>query len=320
MAQARKPIPIRLGTRGSKLALWQAEHVAARLTALGAEPALEIIKTSGDLDQVTDFGAMGAKGIFVKEIEAALLENRIDIAVHSLKDLPTDLPEGLALACVLEREDPSDALVSRDGLGLAQLPEGATVATGSQRRAAQVLAFRPDLVIGPMRGNVPTRIRKIREGYADATVIALAGVRRLGFEDELSEIFSPQVITPSMGQGAVAIEARTGELAEILSGLEHPQTRIAVEAERAFIARVGGGCNTPVGVLATPQDGNRWSLRVMLASPDGTSILREVRSGIEQENLNDVARALAAETLGLADEKILSTFSGAPAHPGDASA
>ncbi|MBI3735595.1 hydroxymethylbilane synthase [Candidatus Sumerlaeota bacterium] len=300
---------IRIGTRGSQLARWQADHAAARLREWGAEVLIEIIETTGDKDQATEFGALGAKGIFVKEIETALLERRIDIAVHSLKDLPTELPDGLVLGAVLERESPFDGLVSRERKSLAELPQGARLATGSLRRAAQALALRPDLRIVPLRGNVPTRVRKIREGEADATLMAAAGLRRLGMETELSETFSPEEITPAMGQGAMAVESRAREFEDLLAALNHHPTRAAVDAERIFLHRIGGGCKTPAGVLVRPieHESGDWLVTGMLASPDGKSLLRTTVESHPAE-IGGAALALAESMIARADEAIKMTL------------
>lgn len=303
-----------IGTRGSELALWQARHVASLLGALGIEAELKIIQTTGDLDQRTAFGAMGGKGIFVKEIEAALLDRSIDLAIHSLKDLPTELPEGLHFAAALDREPPFDALISRDGLKLAELPQGAKLATGSLRRAAQALAIRPDLQVAPLRGNVPTRIRKIREGEADATMLAISGLKRLGLAAEATQIFSAAEITPAMGQGALALECRVGDLDDLMAKLNHTPTWTAVQAERIFLAAIGGGCKTPAGVLAEQESpdtvNTAWRLCGLLASPDGTSLLRETRTAIPTDTLNQSAADLAREMISRADEKIRAVIRG----------
>lgn len=299
---------IRIGTRGSALALWQAEHVAGRIRALGREVEIIVIKTTGDLDQKTDFGSLGAKGVFVKEIEAELIAERIDLAVHSLKDLPTELPEGLVLAAALEREDPRDVLVSREGKPLAELPGGARVASGSMRRIAQILALRPDLVTVPLRGNVGTRIGKIRAGEAEATLLAAAGLRRLGMEAEGNQTFDPEEVTPSMGQGALGLETRTGELEEVTAALQDDATRVGIDAERVFISRVGGGCKTPAGVYARAE-GGEWLITGMLASPDGKSLLRETRRSGSAGGLNEVAKALAADMVARADDAIRAALS-----------
>ncbi len=299
---------IRIGTRGSRLALWQAELVAGKLKSLGVESIFEVIQTMGDQDQNSDFGAIGAKGVFVKEIETALLERRIDLAVHSLKDLPTELSEGLVLGAAMERESPYDGLVSREGMKLDQLPLGATIATGSLRRAAQVLAMRRDLQILPLRGNVPTRVRKIQEGSADATLLALAGLRRLDMEKEIAQVFSPDQVTPSMGQGAIGIESRSGEFADLLKSLDHAPTRRAIESERLFISRIGGGCKTPAGVLAEPISNGNWKITAVLSSPDGKSLLRHSREATNADDLNPAALQLADQMLAHADAAIRATL------------
>lgn len=305
---------IRLGTRASELAMWQATHVEGLLKACGVETEIVRIATTGDLDQKTDFGSLGAKGVFVKEIEAALLEGSIDIAVHSLKDLPTDLPDGLVLGAALERDSPLDAWVSRDGKSFADLAEGATVATGSLRRGAQILAMRPDLKIVPLRGNVPTRIQKIKDGAADATLLAIAGMKRLGLDGEAAQTFSTDEVTPSMSQGAVGLETRAGELAEVLGKVEHALTRQAIDAERAFIARIGGGCKTPVGVLAEPM-GDGWKITGMLASADGASLVRKTRDGILESDLNGAAVELAEAILASASDEMIATLDRPPVAP-----
>lgn len=318
---------IRIGTRSSRLARWQADHVSSLLRSLGADPEIIYIETTGDRDKVRDFGSLGAKGIFVKEIEAALIERRIDVAVHSLKDLPTSLPDRLVLAAALEREDARDALISRDHLTLDALPPGSTVATGSLRRGAQIKALRPDLTIGPLRGNVPTRIGKIRDGEADATLLAVAGVRRLGLEAEIAQRFSVDQVTPSMGQGAIALETRSGEFEDLMQALDHAATRIAIEAERRFVATIGGGCRTPVGVHARLGDGpdgqsegegdGVWTLTAMISSPDGRSLIREARTAPDAERLGALAVELADEMFAKADDSIRAVLERVASEAGD---
>lgn len=314
-----------IGTRGSELALWQAHHIAERLRALGSRTRIETIVTTGDRDQVQKFGEIGTKGLFVKELETALLDRSVDIAVHSLKDLPTELPEGLTLAAVPERESPFDALVSRDGLKLEELPAGSTIASGSLRRTAQALALRPDLVAAPFRGNVPTRVRKIREGLADATFLAVAGLKRLKLDDNIAEIFTAERITPPMGQGALAIETRMGDLTALMSLLNHEPARLAVEAERAFIGRIGGGCRTPAGALAewieahgdgegsaaAGQSAGVWRLTGMIASDDGKSLLRrsvEISGSAVLAEIIARATELADAMVADADDAIRATL------------
>lgn len=314
---AHEKVHLRIGTRSSELARWQAEHVGESLKRRGVEISYEYIETTGDLDRKSDFGSLGAKGIFVKEIEQALLDNRIDIAVHSLKDVPTDLPDGLVLGAVLEREVPFDALISQEGKQLHELPRGATLATGSLRRGAQALALRPDLKIIPMRGNVPTRIRKIREGYADATLLAVAGVRRLGLSEEIAQVFNVLEMTPAMGQGAMAVESREGEHQELLHWLEHESTRRCADAERVFVRTIGGGCKTPVGVLTEYESDGLWRITAVVSSPDGRSMLRYTRDHTPTEALNQTAAALAHEMYSQADDAIRATLE-RPPRAGDA--
>ena len=301
------PQTLRIGARGSQLARWQADHIAERLRELGRRVEIVVIKTTGDLDQRTAFGQMDAKGIFTKEIEEALLADHIDLAVHSLKDLPTRLPPGLKLAAVTERECPLDGWYQPQGLTLEELPQGARVATGSLRRAAQVRSLRGDLVITNIRGNVTTRLRKIREGEAEATLLAVAGLRRLGLEDQLTAQFPPDQVTPPMGQGALAIEARAGDHVDLFKRLEHPPSRLAAEAERRFLERIGGGCRTPAGVLADLVLG-AWRLWTMLASPDGNHVMRRDLYPLEAEDLVGHAEEVAREMLEEAPPEILATL------------
>lgn len=261
-----------LGSRGSALALWQARHVAALLKEIKVETRIEVIKTTGDHLQTASLTQAGGKGLFTKEIEQALLDRSIDVAVHSLKDLPTEIPPDLTIAAIPEREDPRDALV---GATLSSLRHGAHIGTSSGRRAAQLLHLRPDLVIAPVRGNVDTRLRKWKEGQVDAIVLAAAGLKRLGFESEIAEILSPDQSCPAPGQGALGIQTRAGDTAEeICRALDHPDSRLAVEAERALLAGLGGGCQLPVGAFAEKRDG-AWSLLAIVISPDGSRLLRE---------------------------------------------
>jgi hydroxymethylbilane synthase len=269
-----------LGSRGSLLALRQAEIVRAKLTARYPELHLlvKVIKTSGDriADRpLTDFGG---KGLFIKELEEALLAREIDLAVHSLKDMTAEIPAGLHLAAVLEREDPRDALITRTGRGtLLTLPEGAILGTSSLRRAAQVRAHRPDLQIRPLRGNVDTRLRKLDDGHYDAIILATAGLVRLGLEERIVERIPTEVMIPAIGQGVIAVETRADddEVNALLAPLDHPQTRSAITAERAVLHRLGGGCHVPIAAHADvlPHDPSHLILRGMIASPDGARLL-----------------------------------------------
>jgi hydroxymethylbilane synthase len=265
-----------IGSRGSQLALWQARHVQQRLAALGVSTSIEIIRTTGDKITDVPLAKVGSKGLFTKEIEAALLDGRIDLAVHSLKDLPTDLPAGLTIAAIPERELAYDALI---GSTLAALPAGAVVGTSSLRRAAQLRRLRPDLVIESVRGNLDTRLRKLEEGRYQAILLAAAGLRRLGWADRIAELLPPDVMCPAVGQGALAIETReAGAALEACRALDHAPTRAAVEAERAVLASLGGGCQVPIGASATIED-EMLTVHAMVAAPDGSTLLSGTLSG-----------------------------------------
>jgi hydroxymethylbilane synthase len=273
-----------IGSRGSKLALWQAEHAQAQL--LLADPTLtikiEIVKTTGDVKR-DPLSVIGGKGVFTKELEDALLDGRIDIAVHSLKDLPTVLPEGLTIAAICQREDPRDALVLCDALqitSLQDLPKSAVVGTSSQRRLAQLKSKRPDIIVRDLRGNVDTRIRKLDEGHYDALILASAGLLRLGLESRISLKIPTNEMVPAVGQGAIAIETRLdSEFAmEAAHSLEHRETRIACLAERALLRSLGGGCQFPIAAHAVVT-GAKLQLEGLVASPDGLTIVRDTLSG-----------------------------------------
>jgi hydroxymethylbilane synthase len=262
-----------IGSRGSALALWQARHIEAKLQELGAETRLEIIKTTGDKIQDVPLSQVGGKGLFTKEIEEALLAGTIDLAVHSLKDMPTEIPSGLTLAAIPEREEPRDALV---GATLADLKEGSRIGTSSLRRSAQLHALGRGLVIENLRGNVDTRLRKLDEGKYDAIVLASAGLRRLGWQDRIRELIPEDVMCPAVGQGALAIETRedSGTAWNIVRKLDHAESRRTVEAERALLAVLGGGCQVPIGAFAQIENGS-LRLRAIVASPDGSRIIRD---------------------------------------------
>lgn len=275
-----------IGSRGSKLALWQAEQARERLLKLNPqlEVNIEIIKTTGDVKS-EPLSVIGGKGVFTKELEDALLDGQIDIAVHSLKDLPTILPERLSISAICEREDPRDALVLRADLNagdgsLTNLREGAVVGTSSQRRLAQLKALRGDVVVRDLRGNVDTRIRKLDEGQYDAVILASAGLLRLGLQDRISARIAITEMVPAVGQGAIAIETRSdNELAvRTTSQLDHRETRLACLAERAFLRGLGGGCQLPIAAHAT-LDGNVLTLDGLVAKPDGSEIWRDHLSG-----------------------------------------
>jgi hydroxymethylbilane synthase len=264
-----------VGSRGSALALWQARHVAGKLLELGIQTRIEIIQTTGDHMQTAALAQGPGKGLFTKEIEQALLTRRIDIAVHSLKDLPTEETSGLTLAAIPPREDPRDALV---GAKLTELKAGMRVGTSSARRGAQLQRICPGLVIEAVRGNVDTRLRKLKEGQYDALVLAAAGLKRLGFETEISEVLPASVMCPAPGQGALGVQTRSSDPSQIVCGaLDHHDTRLAVEAERRVLAALGGGCQVPLGAFAEKQGGT-WTLTGAVISPDGRRMLRESSS------------------------------------------
>ncbi len=268
---------VRIGTRGSRLALAQTNMALAALRAMAPEFSYEVvvIRTRGDRDLRTPLSQMGGRGVFVVELERALLQGEIDIAVHSLKDLPSRLAPGLALAAFPRRDDPRDCLVSRDGRTLAELPPGAVVGTGSPRRAAQLRALRPDLTVADIRGNVDTRLRKVMEGGYDAAVLALAGLERLGLAGRVAQVFAPEEMLPAAGQGAIVLEAREDDTAvlALCRAADNPSVRAAVAAERAFEARFGGGCNAVVAALAVAEGDSLW-LRGLAADVGGKSFFR----------------------------------------------
>lgn len=284
-----------IGSRGSKLALWQAEWVQARLRALKPETdvRIEIIKTTGDVMRDAPLAVIGGKGAFTKELEDALLAERIDIAVHSLKDLPTVLPAGLNITAITEREDPRDALVLRadaaqENASLQHLPAGAIVGTSSQRRQAQLRHIRPDLVIKELRGNVDTRLRKLDAGQYDAIILASAGLRRLGFNARISYALPPDVMLPAVGQGALGIETRTtdADTNAMITLLDHFPTRAACTAERTLLNALGGGCQVPIAAHATVH-ADRLYMDALVAAMDGTELIRATL----EEHAHNAARA-----------------------------
>ncbi len=299
-----------IGSRGSRLAVWQARWIQVRLQDLGVECRLEIIHTTGD--KITDvaLSKVGTKGLFTKEIEEALLQGTIDLAVHSLKDMPTDLPAGLTLAAIPEREDPRDALV---GARLADLAQHARVGTSSLRRAAQLRSIRPDLVIENIRGNVDTRLRKLDEKQYDAIVLASAGLRRLGWENRIAELLDPSVMCPAAGQGALAVETRSdgGEAHEISKRLDHRETRSAVTAERAVLAALGGGCQVPIGAYATVEH-DRIQLQAVIVSPDGSQVIGLKANGASSDAAI-IGHALGNQLLAEGGRQILEAVYGAEA-------
>lgn len=298
---------IRLGTRGSPLALCQASLVAKALSDRwpGLEVALLPIKTSGDKMLDASLAQLGGKGLFVKEIEEALLEGRIDLAVHSLKDMPAELPPGLDLGAILPRELPFDALISRGGLRFAELPLGARIGTGSLRRKVQLLNRRPDLRVVPLRGNVETRLKRLETLGLDAVVLAAAGLIRLGLQERITEQLQPDLCLPAIGQGALAIEIRENDrrVAALVEGIDDRETRLATTAERAFLRRLGGSCVTPVAAFGRIE-GEWLVLTGMVASLDGKRMVRRDRRG-EAVMAEDIGRRLAEELLAAGADDIL---------------
>jgi hydroxymethylbilane synthase len=294
---------LRIGSRGSQLALWQANHISSLLRARGHEVELEIIKTTGD--KITDvaLAKVGTKGMFTKEIEEALAEGRVDLAVHSLKDLPTELSAGFELAAVTTREHPNDVFLSVRYEKLSELPLGARVGTSSLRRQAQLKALRPDLDIHPLRGNVDTRIRKLEEGTYDGIILAAAGLNRLGRTELVREVIPTDIMCPAAGQGALGIEIRAGDCAvrEHLKFLDDAAARATTTCERALLDSLGGGCQVPIGAFAESRNG-RLTLHGVVARPDGSSVLRESQTG---DNPEQLGARVAKVLLGKGAEQIL---------------
>src|SRR6476646_10528813 len=296
-------VKLRIGSRGSQLALWQANHVAALLRAKGHTVEIEVIKTTGDKITSVALAKVGTKGMFTKEIEDALHDHRVDLAVHSLKDVPTDLAHEFELAAIMKREDPRDAFISVRFSALDELPHGAKVGTSSLRRQCQLKSMRPDLEIFPVRGNVDTRIRKRESGEYDASILAAAGVRRLGLETHVRSRISADVMCPAVGQGALAIEIRRGDLQtrKLLAFLNDADTHAAIDCARALLGSLGGGCQVPLGAYAEVHSG-RLHLRAMVGRPDGSEMLREQAEGTDGVKLG---RETAQTLLWRGGDKIL---------------
>ena len=293
MTVATSPLSIVIATRESRLALWQAEHVKALLQTRGHTVELLGMTTKGDQILDRTLSKVGGKGLFVKELEVALEEGRAHIAVHSLKDVPMDMPEGFSLACVMEREDPRDAFVSPRYQHLAELPQGAVVGTSSLRRQVLLQALRPDLKIEPLRGNLDTRLRKLDEGQYDAIVLAAAGLKRLGMQACIRSIFEPDTMLPAAGQGALGIEIRTDrqDLANALAPLAHMPTWLSVAAERAVSRGMGGSCSVPLAAHATLQ-GDTMQLHAAWGDPEGIKAL------VQTQQTATVTTLAQAEALG----------------------
>ncbi|HTC92264.1 MAG TPA: hydroxymethylbilane synthase [Terriglobales bacterium] len=294
---------LRIGSRGSQLALWQANHVAALLKERGHSIAIEVIKTTGDKITEVSLAQVGTKGMFTKEIEEALAEGRVDLAVHSLKDLPTDLPPGFELAAIMKREDARDAFISKKYKSLTDLPQRSHIGTSSLRREAQLRALRPDLRVSPLRGNVDTRLRKLEAGEYDAIILAAAGVKRLGREDAIREILQPEIMCPAAGQGALGIEIRNGDraVARHLEFLDDPAARATTECERALLQKLGGGCQVPIGAHATCS-GRELHLVARVARQDGSLVISEEGRG---KNPLQLGAAVGEKLLQRGAEEIL---------------
>jgi hydroxymethylbilane synthase len=305
--------PLVIGSRGSKLALWQAEQARARLLALNPELDIrvEIIKTTGDVKS-DPLSVIGGKGVFTKELEDALLDGRIDLAVHSLKDLPTVLPDGLTISAICERDDPRDALVVRDDLksrggSILNLPENAVVGTSSQRRVSQLKSLRRDVVVKDVRGNVDTRLRKLDEGQYDALILASAGLRRLELEHRIDAAISTEEMVPAVGQGAIAIETRADDVfvLETTGALDHEATRLCCLAERAFLRSLGGGCQFPIAAHAVIEE-QTLKLDGLVSTPDGSKMLRDQLSG-SLMNTDEIGSSLAALLLERGADSLLNS-------------
>lgn len=308
---------IRIGTRGSALALAQSGWVKARIEAAypDVKAALVKITTKGDKILDTPLSKIGGKGLFIKEIEEALLRKEVDIAVHSMKDVPAELPEGLEVALFPKREDPRDAFVSKEYGDLDSLPKGASVGTGSLRRSAQLLHARPDLRVIPLRGNVDTRLQKLESSRLDAIILAAAGLRRLGLSHKITSILSTEAFLPAAGQGAIGLESRKDdrELGSVLGFIHHKETASAVQAERAFLEELEGGCQVPVGALATlTADG--LILQGIVSELDGSRIVRDQERGPEDE-AEEIGRTLAKRILSAGADRILSRIYGQGENP-----
>ena len=295
---------LKIATRQSPLALWQAEHIRARLEAMHADLTVELVTfvTQGDKILDTPLAKIGGKGLFVKELEAALMDGRADLAVHSMKDVPMALPEGLSLAVICEREDPLDAFVSNHYASFADLPQGAKVGTSSLRRKCQILKARPDLEIIDLRGNVGTRLSKLDDGQYDAIILASAGLKRLGLAERIRHTIQPDVSLPAVGQGALGLECRSQDQAvlDLILPLMHAETNVCVRAERAFNAYLEGGCQVPIAGYATLQNG-QLQIEGRVGSVDGQTILKAVQFGApEQAEMlgEELAKALLAQGAG----------------------
>ena len=298
---------IKDGSRGSPLALWQANWIKDQLESRNPDIPVEIviIKTSGDKIQDVPLAKIGGKGLFVKELEEALLRKDVDFAVHSMKDMPIKFPFALCIASVTKRENPFDALISRNNIKLNDLPKGAKIGTGSLRRASQLLHYRPNLNLIPLRGNVETRIKNLETEGLDAIILATAGLIRLGWGDKISEIISPEILLPAMGQGAVGIEARKHDVDNqiLLADMDDENTHLALDAERAVVTQLEGGCNVPIGAFATIE-GNEMTLRGLVASLDGKTLYKKELKG-DKVNAVALGNEMGNALLDMGGDKIM---------------
>lgn len=308
---------VRIGTRGSALAVVQAERVAAEVRRRYSElaPVLVKIKTSGDKFAQIPLSRVGGKGLFIKEIEEALQAEQVDLAVHSMKDVPTEIAAGLTIAAILEREDPSDALISRRGIKLDALPAGARIGTSSLRRQAQLLRYRPDLTVIPLRGNLDTRLGKLESEGLDAVVVATAGVNRLGRQEEITEILPAEISLPAVGQGALGLEIRATDqkMHDLVGPMSHRPSVLTIGAERAFLARLGGGCQVPIAAHAE-LNGDQLRLKALVAAPDGTVMVRGEREG-PSILAEGIGIGLAEDLLRRGADRILQELSGISLEP-----
>lgn len=297
-----------IATRGSKLALWQAEWIKSLLLEINTDFDIELnkIKTTGDKILDVPLAQVGGKGLFVKEIEEAMLRGEADLAVHSMKDVPTDLPEGLHLSAITKREDPRDAFIAGKGIkSFRDLPHGANIGTSSLRRICQLLNLRPDIKITQLRGNVDTRLRKVAEGEFDAIILAAAGVKRLGFSDRITERLPVEVSLPAIGQGAVGIECRVDDnfINGLLKKLNHEETSVCVRTERAFLKKLEGGCQVPIAAYAKLKD-NRIVIEGLVGSLDGKTLIKDKSEGVP-EKAESLGTKLAEKLLAKGAREIL---------------
>jgi len=301
---------IKIGTRGSKLALWQANWVKSALEAQNPALAVElvIIKTKGDKILDVPLAKVGGKGLFVKEIEDALLNGHVDLAVHSMKDMPAEIPQGLCIGAIPEREIPQDVLISKNGHQLSELGAGAHIGTSSLRRASQILHARPDLVIKSLRGNLDTRLKKLETENLDAVILAAAGVKRLGLEDRITEYLDETIMLPAVGQGALCIEIRQNDpvIEPLVAALEHPRTRTVVMGERAFLNRLEGGCQVPMAAYGTVEN-NTFTLYGLVATLDGATLIKDTLSG-PADSSEQIGLDLAERLVSRGAQKIIESL------------